>query len=414
MKFNFVERNALSILLAICVLSLSACGNKQDNNQENGTQSPTPQPTTQPKMEDGSGPGNGGGAIVRNGNVLTLAQAGIEIPITEAQPSENLEEVKVVAALIEKLALSDGIRGNLLRSLEPNGARKYFKIEAKDLNPEKRAKLLAAYYSAIGQVVPPEDKLTLVALTIGSETFLLPEFYQLSDATARAAILFHEALWVRNPKIRLSSVLRAEIAVEKLLRSGSISKNIIYDFELFQVLKEALEDKHLGMVGAIRKDFEKGSIKIHLPNNLGAPIIKTLEKPHFPIRWLLGDIVVEELRTSMELNRDAFYGYIYYFSKLNPSLLFLRELQLLIPDIKINFISYDLEWEGLNNNQWYQPEKIGEEFFDLSQSWTMAVRGPNENKYCDITGFIARGGTLNIKGNVAMNFSVDTTFCSYR
>lgn len=407
MRFSNMGGKALGVLLVICVVGLSACGKGESDKSGVGAQALTPQGATPPpKLDDGSGPGNGGGAIVRNGNVLTLAQAGIEIPIIEAPASENVAEIKVVASLIEKLALSDGIRGNLLRLLEPNGARKYFKIEERDLNPEKRAKLLAAYYSVIGQAVPPEDELTLVALTIGSETFLLPEFYKLSDSSARAAILFHEALWVRNPKLRLSSVLRAEIAIEKLLRSGAIQQKVIYDFELFQVLKEALQDRYLGVVGAARKDFEKGPMKILLPRDHGSPIEETLAKPQFPIRWLLGDNVVGEMRATLNINKDILYGYFYYLSKLNPSLRLLKEMQLLVEQLRMNFVSQTGTTYGgdpyFEAGAWNGREKLGSEFFDLSQSWDMKVRGRYR-----IKGFIARGGTTEDSLNAVMNFSVD-------
>ena len=227
----------------------------------------------------GTGVGNGGGIIIRDGNVLTVTQAGIKTdisiePVVADDPDQSNQienEIGIVEKLVRRLAVDDLTKEEMLSGILPTDDRRYFIVKDSDLDPKKKKQLLAAYDSLLGSDSSSAQQIDLAAVTIGHETFILPNYFKLSDGQAKAAIIYHESLWVQNPRLKLSIVLNAESAFEKYIRSAEGSDTgLAYDYRLFESIMLAFDNPYLDVVGAARKDLEGGSIVVKFPKPDGS------------------------------------------------------------------------------------------------------------------------------------------------
>lgn len=293
------------INLVIIGITLSACGSVQDSKKRASV--------------DGSGPGNGGAAILRNGNLLTFGEANVRIF------PEGLDDVPGLSLAIDffkRLPLPDSSRGQLLSALIPVGARQYFKIDENDLGNEKRKILLKNYRQALGDKIPA-DALRIVAVTVAKETYLLPGFFQLKDDFSRAAILFHEALWAMNPNLGYKTVLASEVHFEKYLKENASKPELSFDSKFMQTLKIVTGDTFLGIAAAAKYEFSKSRNIAYRMVDLGEE--KTFRKPKFRLDELVG---VEACRLAPEaqrLNTVLAYDYLNRMVDANPRSPFWKE-----------------------------------------------------------------------------------------
>ncbi|MFZ4403477.1 MAG: hypothetical protein ACOYOK_05185 [Pseudobdellovibrionaceae bacterium] len=334
-------KNVKCLFIAAAMLFIAACG-ESSNNSSQATTGPVNDSTSLGNSGAGgsSGAGNGGGAIVRNGNLLTFAQAGVkfEIPVVPVfnDPGITVPEIAIAESFAQRLALPDLVKLRLLRALVPLGERKYFNLQSADLSPEKKAQLLAAYQKTVGQL-PLGENFEIVAVTIGKETFLLPEFYQLTDSIAKAAIILHEALWVYNPKLPLVEVLRTEVALENALRSPLAQEKLIYEKSLFDVLTRSLGSKSLLLTGALLADLANGPFELKIPTlNPADQWSLKVQSPEILIQDILGHgYAFETWSDEKPLDKEALEYYWNTLVQLNPSSKFAKALLDSLGDFRI-------------------------------------------------------------------------------
>jgi hypothetical protein len=173
--------------------------------------------------------------------------------------------------VITHLPLTGRDQGKLLEAVYPAGDRRYYRIDESDLNEFNRKELLRKYREALKSELANDD-LTVFAITNQNETFLLPGFFKL-DEVQQAAILFHEALWVIDPKLTYGFVIDAEITLEDYLRRNT--QAFPYETDLFLALSTALGNPILTIMAAAKDDFNNGRLSALL-NREGQLPIETL------------------------------------------------------------------------------------------------------------------------------------------
>lgn len=264
-----------------------------------------------------SGTGNGGGGLLREGELLTFGQYGITV---KRRANTEVLGLKELENGLDMLTLPQDVKGKILRAITPYGKRKYYDIAESELGPKKKRWLLEKYQSAIRENIPLKH-LRVLAVTVGEETFLLPDFYKLSDDIARAAILFHEAVWVINHELDYKVVIGAEIAFEKFLRDNLNKRKHAYDVDLMQSLKLAFKNPYIGISTAAK--FETLNPQEYKDSN-GGPL--GILPTGFPVKHILGDLAAEYFQQSNSVNRNLVYEHLYKMHKINPNSALIKEL----------------------------------------------------------------------------------------
>ncbi len=214
------------------------------------------------------GVGNGGGGIKRYGKYLTFGSAKIELK-KSALEMNDIPGLKFLLDTVEKMDLTVSAKGELKEAFYPISDRKYFNLPPEELSPEKRTELLKEYKKILKDDIPLES-LVIYAITVGAETYILPEFYELTDDIQRGAILFHEGLWVLNPDLKYEFVVDAEMIFEEYVRKNMSD----YDTDLYAVLRQVLKDPSFGIVAAAKYEKAKGFCPLTLEEVFGRKVIE--------------------------------------------------------------------------------------------------------------------------------------------
>ncbi len=168
------------------------------------------------------GSGVPGGGIVRNGEYLTIGSAGNLIKL-EVDTTVSLLEpqgLKTVYEQLNRLDLTPYMKSELIKVIDPTLSRQYFLI--KQISQENMRKLKDQYKKFL-KLDPIKDQMVIYAFTNPErgETYLLPDFKNLKDDIARAAILLHESLIILNSKLamtKLKEIVEVQVAFESFAR----------------------------------------------------------------------------------------------------------------------------------------------------------------------------------------------------
>lgn len=181
------------------------------------TQHSKAQDNTQPVL--GTEGGKGGGGLLVNGAPVTFGTAGFQF-ITN--PDLEADEVPGLATLAKSLFdkpffFSDKIRISLLSGVLPSADRAYKKIDNKTISPEVLQRIIQEYNRTTNLNI---NELALFAITDTNSkvTYLFDKYFQLSPIEQQA-ILFHEAVWLKVPKMTYEKVIQAEIGYQNYLES---------------------------------------------------------------------------------------------------------------------------------------------------------------------------------------------------
>lgn len=203
--------------------------------------------------------GRGGGGITRNGKNLSFATAGIMLSL---EPMQEVPGLELLATAINNLTLPQDIRVILKKSYLNFSPREYYAVNAdKSLSLKNITKI---YESVIGRPKKGE-KIAIFAVTTGNETYLFPEFFTLTE-TEKAAILWHETLWVifadpksKTPLQDYGSILDLEIRLQKYIESG-----FKFNRGLYLELSKKFDRFDISLEAAIEEDRLQGRTDIYL------------------------------------------------------------------------------------------------------------------------------------------------------
>ncbi len=210
--------------------------------------------------------GGGGGVIRRDGMYLTFGSAKVQVG-----PPQGLTQIPNLDLLISVLEVNqngipDSDMATLMQAVLPSPTRRYFKVEPNQLNSETYKRLIEEYAKLLKNQVDPNN-LSLAAITIQEDTFLLPPFFSLKSAE-QAAILFHESLWLVKPDIKYDELVSAEIVMQAHIERNGVQP--AYNSELVAILSGLVNKPQYALYAAIKEDIQAGVFeKYQLP--LGVP-----------------------------------------------------------------------------------------------------------------------------------------------
>lgn len=272
--------------------------------------------------------GGGGGGIKRDGKYLTFGSARVQIGLVPIRETPGLNLLKTV---VMNIPLASYYKGQLQRAIYPVGDRVYYKINTSDLSESTKLELLKSYREVLNNSLDTPDEIAFFGVTAGKETFLLPEFFLLNEIQ-QAAILFHEALWVINPKLSYAEVVDAEIKMENFIQSNGPNYNT-YDQDLFSVFNKVFKNSALGLLAAATDDFNSGRLKPFLNR-----------KNRLPISWIIGEnnlacgiVVGNTVGYDVRVRTNHIQSHIANQIAKYPEIKFLKEFFALLPIMSTSF-----------------------------------------------------------------------------
>ena len=225
--------------------------------------------------------GNGGGGIHRNGIYKTFYSSGVLISPVEETDIPGM-------SLLTDTIVSITSNEKIFPSYIPSSVRKYYNIIESDVNKENIERLLAEYKRAVKQ---PQEDLAIFAITEieTKTTFLLPSFYQLTE-TEQAAILFHEAYWILNPKASYEEVISAEVALQNYLEKEAQGT---YSSHFPRLLGKLVGDIAIPLRAALNFDI-KNNTEPTLINEKGISTTDLFPETHCQVNSNFKDRVIDE------------------------------------------------------------------------------------------------------------------------
>lgn len=192
--------------------------------------------------------GNGGGGLQTNGVYRTFYSAGVYV---NPMPETEIPGAYLFSQTIKSLSGENNGKSLLLMNALPFGDRKFYRIMENSVDDHLMARLIKIYSDLVNQ---PSNAITLFAITDTEKkaTYLLPSYFQLKESE-QAAILFHESLWILNPKLEYSTIISAEMAFQKFVEFQSIGK---FDLALPVFLSQFFKDKSISLKSAFIADSQ--------------------------------------------------------------------------------------------------------------------------------------------------------------
>lgn len=268
--------------------------------------------------------GNGGGGVQENGVYKTFYSAGLYIkPI----PEKEIPGLELYKKTIMDLSGGSLTTSTLLSTALPFNNRKYYKVLADKMDDVVMSRLLEEYARVVNQ---PVQQLTIFAITdINAKvTYLLPSFYSLSEVE-QAAIIFHEAYWIMNPKANYAEVIEAEATFQRFLELKSQGE---FDLELPNLIGRLLNDPSFALKSSFQED-QRSKILKNVINPNGTINIKDLfiNKLDSCIKYK-NSVVVNKYGLIMKrtfvyctMNKNNIHGLLEY-TRNNPESHFFKQL----------------------------------------------------------------------------------------
>ncbi|NUN06174.1 MAG: hypothetical protein HUU57_10475 [Bdellovibrio sp.] len=201
---------------------------------------------------------NGGGGWMSDGEYKTFYSA--EIPVTR-KPLE-INEIPGLSFLLKKvvdLHISENHRAKLLDKILPTSKRIYYRVNADRLDAEKYQELISKYSAVMGVA---KENLTIFATTDAksAETFLLPDFYKLTELEL-AVVLLHESAWMLDPLLDYQGVVTFEQATQAFFEDGTTAQNV---HSFYRQLSLLLKDPRVALLPTLQFDIDAGVLPARL------------------------------------------------------------------------------------------------------------------------------------------------------
>lgn len=296
--------------------------------------------------------GNGGGGVNQNGVYKTFYSAGVYVSPEEetAIPGAELYTKTILSIAGQNVSTS-----KLLAAGLPIANRKFYKILENKMEPEVMNRLLSEYARIVNQPVANLAIFAITDINYGV-TYLLPSFYKLSE-TEQAAILFHEAYWILNPRASYSNVVAAESSFQKFVEAKAKSG---LDNGLTRILGEVLGDPLLAVKTAFLHDkktqnsptliSKDGNIKLrYLLGNNSDLCDKSETRAQYDGRTVIGTRKYDYyLKAKCELDFQNLND-VLELSRQFPKSFFMKELMKFLADGNKIYIEY--QGEKLKNEK---------------------------------------------------------------
>ncbi len=296
-----------------------------------------------PKLEAGEEV-KGGPIIKRNGQILSVGSAKINLKPTPL----TLEKIPGLEYLINVIQtkfnfLEEAQKNLLLMSIRPTRERKYFLIDEKALDEQKKQEILNEFkqYRKKNNIkLQPNDKEDLAVITNKSakETYILPNFNKLPNDILRASLLFHEGLITIDPPLSNQIIYDALYDMENWLRGTD-------KLPLFKTLSKIFDDPIIEVMGYGIIDQENVvvadlfSLESILGDNISLNIsdINTIEEDHYYTFIIDKNSLYNYLYTQSIKYKNS---YFYQFLLKNY-----RNIKLVIPELQWKLVQHGSEWK---------------------------------------------------------------------
>lgn len=303
----------------------------------------------------GSESGNAGGVIRRNGQVLTFGKANVTVIERGLTEVSEIPGMAFLHETISKLPIPETLKGKLANAYLPPSEgtqRRYFRISK--LSPEKEAELNQVYREMLKDKLKEGDQIEVAALTVGNETYLKDQFFDLDDPISQATNLWHEMTWVLFPYLEYKEVSDFEVNFERYVREF-LPSGKFYDPVFIERMSWFFDEKYLPITLAARDDFKDGEILLKRPYSGSLDAVKvranqiTLNDFMGPIALL--DFYVfnraesyyksDDREILKNETQEALIAHVIAMKNANPGLSFYRALLSTIQRhrIKLDFIS---------------------------------------------------------------------------
>jgi hypothetical protein len=226
----------------------------------------------------GDGTGNGGGGVLQNGRYMTFYSAGL---YTEPDPKTQPEipGLDWTVTQVGTMSFLSAVQKTLLvNSLLPSPQHEYYEAVAGEIDDATVARLKAEFQRVTGV---DATKIVLYALTDTSkrQTFLMPDFYKLTDPKDQAAILFHESYWLSHPSASYEDVVGAEMAFQAVLAAPGDGARVLDFMRRFATIPELFRyatqtDQATGALAG----FADAQFRINLHDLVGDPFLQCIRE----------------------------------------------------------------------------------------------------------------------------------------
>lgn len=330
---------------------------------------------------------HGGGVIKRDWGYISFATAGVK---PEAVKEENVKikiEPNALTALqipgldtlvqaLDRLPINSNARVEMEAKLLPSPTRKYFKVDKLALSDRQR-QLLLEKYKEITKI--DVDGLAIAAITDPetNETYLLPEFYELQKDSEKAAILFHEVLWLYPNGVSggYNYVMASEIDMQNYIDTPT-DQNLI---SIVSDIGTLYHSVFWSIAVALQIDIKSGVINDLLEQTDTGP----------GVRYSSFFQNIDEGKTNT-FSVEFFRGQVYYLMRSHPKSLFLAELS------KYNFRSWT---HGYSDPRYFALNVKSFTEVETQESDAHATYTSDGKRYCTKHGCEAGYEWLRKEGN---------------
>jgi len=259
---------------------------------------------------------HGGGVIKRDWGYISFATAGVkpEDVSIKIEPKEltaqQIPGMDTLITTLDTLPINEAARTELDATVLPSQNRKYFKVDETALSQRQRD-LLIEKYKEITKITA--DQIAIAGITDPEthDTYLLPEFYALQTDSQRAAILFHEMLWLFPEGVKggYNFVMSSEIDMQHFIENPS-HENLI---SIVADIGELFHNIYWSVGVAFEIDVKSG-----LLNDL---LINTPDGPGIPLV-----LFCQNQDVNCDTGTLGMRQQLYYLNKKHPQSLFFAEL----------------------------------------------------------------------------------------
>lgn len=176
---------------------------------------------------------NGGIGLKINGKVATFYSAKLEVA---PAPLTQIAGLNLLINEVSKFDIGPRSKFQLLNAIIPSPERNYFQIANNEIDGEVLKKILLDYKEKTG-ITSAETTVLGITNPSSKVTLLLPDFFTLTDKE-KAAILFHESLWINGQVKSIEQMINLEYLFQQNLEK----KDIVSAFLFYSKIGECLGD----------------------------------------------------------------------------------------------------------------------------------------------------------------------------
>lgn len=238
------------ILIAVAMLSFSVSNAAPPEN---------------PDILKGHSDGNGGGTIYRNGQYISLYDAGFYAEPLSLKQNEVPQLNNLISFIKHSDFLSNEWKAGIINKLISSSNRKYYNVQKDSFDDATKISITNKYREAL-DVRPENFKIAAITDPKTKSTYLFPEFYALKPSSQKA-ILYHESLWLHFRSGTIATpdhykwVTKREVAMEALINKPYSADAIINFLNIHEVGAAKM------IIAAINYDERNQTLPNALSNN---------------------------------------------------------------------------------------------------------------------------------------------------